>query len=159
MSSLTVTFHKCNNDPREIPKTWANGDIVKTCEVIEPFNIETPVLKLTHTTQLYGYAFASITLGSRTYIYAVDPNYRNEHGIMYITLNMSYIDTYTSEILSSQAHITRCGDSDETMIEDSMATTYSDDIITCIPLGSAFTSGHSYIWVKGVTNKPTVTGS
>lgn len=150
MANVQVTFCKSNNDPREIPKSFS-GDVVKTCELIEPFNLENPRLKLTLDTTLYGYSYAKLTLGSHNYIYTVNPNYTMQNGLMYISLEMSYIDTYSTEVLNAKAHITRSGSSQEKMIVDEMATQYADDKIQCVNLGHAFTSGKTFIWVKGLT--------
>ena len=151
MATLTVTFCSTSNDPREIPKTLITVQS-KSCTVIEPFNLETPRVKLKYNASLINCSMAKITLGGREYIYTINPNYTVENGIMYIDLEMSYLDTYSNEVLGSMAHITRSGSSNETMLEDNLATTYADDKISCFSLGQAFSPSYSYIWVKGVTN-------
>lgn len=147
---MTITFYKSNNDPREIPKTYT-GAVSKSCEVIEPFDLESPQIKVAYDTSLFGYSYAKITLGGNEYVYNVDPNITMNHGIMYINMFMSYIDTYTSEVLASQGHITRSGSSMEKWLVDELATQYEDDKIQCQKIGTGFTSGNSFVWVKGIT--------
>lgn len=150
MATMTVTFYKCSNDPRQIPKSFT-GDLSKSCEVIEPFNIENPTLKLNYDTSLIGYSMAKIHLGSRTYVYNVNPNYTVRNGIMFVVLNMSYIDTYASEVLNSQGRITRSGSSTEKYLQDDLCTQYMNDQLICKKIGRGFTSGSTFIWVKGIT--------
>lgn len=150
MATMTVTFVKTSNDPRQIPKTYS-GAIAKSCEVIEPFSIESPTLKLNYDTSLIGYSIAKITLGSREYVYNVNPNFNVRNGIMFVGLSMSYIDTYTNEILNAQARITRSGSSSEKWLQDELCTQYANDQLICKKIGHGFTKGNTFIWVKGIT--------
>lgn len=148
--ALEVKFYKCSNAPNEYPKTFTD-EKTKQCTLLEPTSTKAPTLKLEIDSSLKGYTHCKIW--GDTYILNNDFSY--DKGFMYINCVRSATDTYWSTIAGCSAHITRCADGEE-MLMDELATQYENDLISCHPLGVAFSGNYSYIWVKGVTNAPIV---
>ena len=142
---MDITFYKSANAPNEYPKTLTNA-LTKSCTLLEPTSTKTPVIKLEIDNNLKGYTHA-IIWGD---IYILRDDFSYEKGFMYIQCVRSALDTYWDTVKNCQARITRSQSGDEYMI-DGLATQRENDIISCRKVGTAFTSGCTYVFVKGVT--------
>lgn len=143
---MDVTFYKCSNAYNEYPKTFTDAKL-KSCTIIEPTSTKNPVLKLEKDETLKGYTHA-IIWGD---VYILENDFNYDHGFMYIRASRSSVDTHWNTIKTCKAHITRSADSRETMLLDKMATQYENDIVSCVKIGTAFTKGCTYVFIKGVT--------
>lgn len=142
---MIVKFYKTSNAPNEYPKTFTN-ELEKNCTLLEPTSTKTPTLKLEIDNNLKGYTHAVI-FGDK---YILRDDFTYDKGFMYIQCVRSALDTYWDIVKNCGAHITRCQNGDAYIIDD-LATQRENDSITCIDLGNIYTSGHSYIWIKGTT--------
>lgn len=142
---MEVTFYKSSNAPNEYPKTFTDAK-TKQCTLLEPTSTKSPVIKLEIDSTLKGYTHA--VLWGDTYILRDDFQY--EKGFMYINCVRSAIDTYWNTVKNCQARITRSQAGDPYII-DGLATQKEGDIVSCRKIGTAFTSGCTYVFIKGVT--------
>lgn len=143
---MNVIFKKSSNAPNEYPKTFTNSRTVD-CDILEPTSTKTPVLKMTKANAPIDYTHAE--LFGATYVIRNDFKY--DKGFCYCSLVRSAMDTWWNIVKSCRARITRCTDGDPYIV-DGLATQRAGDIISCRKIGTAFTRGTSYIFIKGVTN-------
>lgn len=146
---MNITFYKCSDDLKEYPKTLTEGRTLN-CEMIEPFNTKTPHVKVSFDGALLNYQYAVIDDLNMSYIINSGATIRN--GFLYMSMSADPLQHYWNIVKNCNAHITRSADSKERYIIDNMATQTTQETLTVEKIGDAFTSGTSYILVKGAIN-------
>lgn len=147
---MQISFYKTSNAPNEYPKTFdANTVKTKECTLLEPTSTKRPTIKLEKDETLKGYTHAVIW-GD---IYALENDFTYDKGYMYINCVRRPVDTYWNTIKNCKARITRSANSNETMLVDGLATQREGDLVSCTKIGTAFTKGCTYVFIKGVTSQ------
>lgn len=103
-----------------------------------------PTYKLESNRNLDGVNYAKI---DNNYYWVKRPVH--EHGFTYVSLHRDPLKTFASYILNSNAAITRCNRGDR-YIADERAIATERVAVQYRSLGTPFTSGATYIIVKGV---------
>ena len=98
-----------------------------------------------------GFTFAELW-GAK---YVIINDFKYDRGFVYVRLVRSALDTWWSSVRNCYGHVTRCKSGDAYII-DGLATQRSGDIISCQKIGRAFTSGVTYVFIKGVTNNESI---
>lgn len=115
------------------------------CAPIEPYDIETPQIRINKTDTIFNYV--GITLGGiDRYYYVVGKSINGKDIIL--TLKEDYLYTFREPILNSVAHITRSRYGNR-YLKDSLAYSTEKPIIQARNLGTCFTKGAYYVMVKG----------
>ena len=142
---MNVIFYTCSNAPNEYPKSFGTG-VTVDCDLLEPTSTKSPVLKMTQANAPIGKTHAGLW-GAK---YVVLNDFKYDRGFVYVRLVRSALDTWWSTVASCNCHITRCKNGEKYLI-DNMATQLEGDKIGVKKVGTAFTKGCQYVFIKGVS--------
>lgn len=142
---MQVTLCNCSKNKFHFSKTFTNETNVE-CSIIEPFNIENPQITLTsHGKGNYNYCYFDY-LGKVRYYYIVE-KVISKHNII-LTLELDYLKTFASEILTSKAHIIRSNRGD-VYLTDNLAKVRTQKQVVFRNLGTGLGAHVSYVMIKG----------
>lgn len=145
---MNITLYQMTDDSRKINKSLGTGLTIQNVKPLDPCTIMNPVIKLSHNATYMSYNYCHIPdFGGYYYI----NNKTLENGFIFLSLTRDVLMSNAGAILSSKATITRCANGDDYMV-DNMAI-QKDEIKTVVKhLGNAFTSGNTYVLIKGAIN-------
>lgn len=145
---MNIILYNVTDDNRKINKTLGAGLTVQNVKPLQPCSVINPTLKLTHNAQYMTYNYCYIQdFGG--YYYINSKTFDN--GFMMLGLTKDVLMSYKNDILSSSARVVRCAGGDP-FLPDNMATQRDGVTVVSKHLGNAFTSGNTYIMIKGAIN-------
>ncbi|MCQ2740258.1 MAG: hypothetical protein MJ237_08560 [bacterium] len=144
---MNITFYKTKSESERLTKTLENA-ITKTCELIFPFSIESPEIKLTADYN-FDYNYASFSYAGKTYYFYISNPPRIENKVMYITLNEDYLATWKDDILNSVGHVVRSSTNYNPYLPDGMITNTNKVDRQYRKVGNGFTLENTYILTVG----------
>lgn len=142
---MIVNFANCDYSNKHTTKSINTIDSID-CIIIEPFNIETPQIKVNRNNKLQ-FNYCYFTINGKTYYYYIVDRTINKNDII-LTLQEDYLHTWETDILSSIAHITRSNQGNLYLV-DNLAKKLENPKVIYKNLGTGLTSGISYIMIKG----------
>lgn len=143
---MNVTLGKVTKDKRHFNKS-VSSQVVKSCTMIEPFNLREPTIIINYDESILNYNYALITLGGKTYHYYIMNKAINKHNIT-LNLHLDPLPTYASEIKSSVCHITRSNIGNK-LIVDPMAKRLEGNNNVFRVMGTGLSSGVTFVMIKG----------
>lgn len=143
---MVANFGSVTKDKKHTGKT-ITGNVSKNISFVMPYNIESPKISLTYFGDIVNKNYVTIVLGGRTYYYYIIEKIIDKHDLI-LQLELDYLHTFKNEILASTAHITRSNNGNK-FIRDGLATQLEKPLYSYKSLGSVFTSGLTYIMIKG----------
>ena len=145
---MVVKFYKCSQSEEHANKVLTNEKSFNDCKLIQPTNILHPIIKLSHNADNVFYNYCYIPDFGRYYFMKLDSI---ENGIDYFRCDVDTLKSWYNDITNSNATITRCATGDD-FITDNRAIQKDEIQISCKKIGTAFTSGNTFILVKGCIN-------
>lgn len=145
---MNIILYSMTDDSRKISKALGTGVTVSNVQPLAPCSLMSPSIKLTYNVSYMAHNYCYIAdFGGYYYI----NNKTLDNGFLILSLTRDVLMSNKSAILSSKATITRCARGDDFMV-DNMAI-QKDEIRTYTKhLGNAFTSGNTYVLIKGAIN-------
>lgn len=144
---MVVKFYKTTTPIEHANKTLSNEKSI-TCQTVQPCDILRPTLKLTHDASNVQYNYCYIADFGRYYSMKLKSI---ENNFDYFECNVDVMKTWYNDICASQGTFERCMNGDE-YLPDALATQYDDTQVITKHLANAFTSGNTYVLIKGAIN-------
>lgn len=145
---MIVKFYKCSQGEEHANKVLTNEKSFNDCKLIQPTNILHPIIKLSHNADNVFYNYCYIPDFGRYYFMKLDSI---ENGIDYFRCDVDTLKSWYSDIANSNATITRCVTGDDYIV-DNLAIQKDAVSVVSTHLGNAFTSGNTYVLIKGCIN-------
>lgn len=145
---MIVKFYKNTQSEEHANKTLSSEKVYNDCKLLQPTNILHPIIKLAHNPNNVLYNYCYIPDFSRYYYMKLDSI---ENGIDYFKCDVDSMKSWYNDICGSRGTITRCATGDD-FITDNRAIQKDEIQISCKKIGTAFSSGNTFVLVKGCIN-------
>jgi len=145
---MNIILYNVTDDNRKINKSLGVGLTVQNVKPLQPCSVINPTLKLAHNATYMAYNYCYIQdFGGYYYINSKTL----DNGFLMLGLTKDVLMSYKSDILGSSGRVVRCASGDP-FLPDNMATQRDGVTVVSKHLGNAFTSGNTYIMIKGAIN-------